>query len=31
MTTNELTGKIHVVLPEFLRFSPKLKGVLPMD
>ncbi|MDY2888417.1 MAG: transposase [Candidatus Caccosoma sp.] len=31
MTTNELTGKIHVVLPEFLRFSPKLKGILPFE
>ena len=31
MTTNALTGKIHVVFPEFLRFFPKLKGVLPFE
>lgn len=31
MATNELTGKIHVIFPEFLRFFPKLKGVLPFE
>lgn len=31
MATNELTGKLHVVFPEFLKFFPKLKGVLPFE
>ena len=31
MTTNELTGKIHTVFPEFFSFFPKLKGVLPFE